>query len=147
MSKETIFLGSDHAAFSAKETLKKSLLEQGHDVQDLGTHSNERASYSEYAIAVAKEVALGKGRGILLCGSGIGVSMAANRFKNVRAALCRTKEDAKLSRLHNNANILCLGARVNSDEEIIEITKTWLKTEFEGGRHEDRIACFNNLGQ
>jgi ribose 5-phosphate isomerase B len=141
-------IGCDHAAFEAKETLKTYLESLGHEVQDLGTHSADRCNYPDYASAVAKSVANSSDvKGILVCGSGIGVSMVANRYKGIRAALCHTKEAALLSRQHNDSNVLCLGARLNSKEELEEITKTWLEGQFEEGRHSERIALFDQLGE
>jgi ribose 5-phosphate isomerase B len=141
-----IFIACDHAAFEAKEVLRQHLL-KAHEVIDLGTHSAERCDYPDYAVAVARKVQAGEGIGILLCGSGIGVSLVANRFAGVRAALCRTPYEAELSRQHNNANILCLGARINNSDEIKAIAEAWLIASFEGGRHAERIAMFDSLGE
>ena len=142
-----IYIGCDHAAFEAKEQLKIHLAEHI-QVVDVGTNSTESCHYPEYATKVANEVATSsEDLGILICGSGIGVSMVANRYKNVRAALCRSVEDAKLSRQHNNANVLCLGARSNTIDELVEITDRWLEAQFEGGRHQIRIDMFNGLGE
>ncbi|MCB9061987.1 MAG: ribose 5-phosphate isomerase B [Halobacteriovoraceae bacterium] len=142
-----IYIGCDHAAFEAKEQLK-IYLSENIQVVDLGTNSTKSCHYPEFAKKVATSVANSENDlGILLCGSGIGVSMVANRFKNVRAALCRTKEDAALSRQHNDANILCLGARTNTVDELIAITDSWLTSKFEGGRHQMRIEMFNGLGE
>lgn len=142
-----IFLGCDHAAFTEKEELKNFLESSEIAVEDCGTYSSERCNYPDFARAVSERVARDEGLGILICGSGIGVSMVANRFQNVRAALCRTKQDAELSRQHNNANVICLGARVTSLDDIKDITMTWLNTDFEGGRHSERIELFNLLGE
>ncbi|MBI2519356.1 MAG: ribose 5-phosphate isomerase B [Bdellovibrio sp.] len=142
-----IFIASDHAAFAAKEELKAYLAAKlGFECFDEGCFSPERASYSDLATKVALRVQNREGLGLLLCGSGIGVSMVANRYRNVRAALCRTSEEAKLSREHNDANILCVGARISSVESIKQMVDVWLTTAFEGGRHSERIATFNNLG-
>lgn len=141
-----LVIGCDHAAFEAKEKLK-NILKQEFEVDDVGTHSSERANYPDYATELCKKVLKEGKKGILLCGSGIGMSMAANRYKGVRAALCRTEEDAKLSREHNDSNVLCLGARINSLEELEKIVRTWLSTDFEGGRHTDRISLFDQLGE
>lgn len=143
----TIFVASDHAAFKVKEELKEILFEKGLELKDLGTVSEESCHYPLMAEALARKVANGEGRGVLLCGSGIGVSMVANRFKGARAALCRTVEDARLSREHNNANIICLGARMSSLEEIHDMLEVWLSTEFEGGRHQERISLFDQWGE
>lgn len=142
-----LFLATDHAAFEQKEEVKEFLKELGHEVVDLGTNSSERSNYPEFAIKLAKSVVHANELGILLCGSGIGVSMTANRFKGIRAALCRSSEEAKLSRQHNDANVLCLGGRISSMDEIKEMITVWLKTDFEGGRHSERIALFNDIGE
>ena len=142
-----IALGSDHAAYEMKETVKRLLHSQNFDVIDVGTHSVERADYPDYAKKLSHEVVSKNIQGILLCGSGIGVSIVANRFKGVRAALCRTPEDAKMSRMHNDANVLCLGARFNSEEEIKNILSAWFENSFEGGRHADRLNKFSGLGE
>lgn len=143
-----ILIGCDHAAFEEKEKVKAYLESKSFEVFDVGTNSNERCNYPDFAGALAKKISSGEfEKGVLLCGSGIGVSMVANRYSKARAALCRTEIDAKLSREHNNSNILCLGARINSLEEIKKIVDTWLSTEFEGGRHTDRISLFNDLGE
>lgn len=142
-----LYIGCDHAAFVEKELLKKSLETQGIEVEDKGTYSNDRCDYPDFAGEVAKAVSKSGGLGIILCGSGIGVSMVANRYRGVRAALCRTPLDATLSKQHNNSNIICLGARINSEEELRDITKAWLDAEFEEGRHTGRVAKFNEIGE
>ncbi len=142
-----IFVGCDHAAFREKETLKEAYSESSFEIVDCGTLSPERCDYPDYARIVAKHVQKGEGKGLLLCGSGLGVSMAANRYAGVRAALCRTPEEARLSVEHNDSNILCVGARISSLEEIKMILKTWLGASFEGGRHIGRIAKFSDLGE
>lgn len=144
-----IFIGSDHAAFEEKRMLKEFLIEAGHEVHDCGPDTDERCNYPDYAtkVSLAVREAGEEARGILLCGSGIGVSMVANRYAGIRAALCRSKEDALLSRGHNNANILCVGARISSMETIKEMTSSWLEAKFEEGRHAERVALFNNLGE
>jgi ribose 5-phosphate isomerase B len=143
-----IIIGSDHAAFEAKEILKKSLEGQGFELDDVGAHSLESCHYPTYAISLAKKIKQNPtARGILLCGSGIGVSIVANRFSHIRAALCRTPDEARLSRQHNDANVLCLGARINSELEIQKITQAWLETNFEGSRHQDRLNLFSSLGE
>lgn len=142
-----LFIASDHAAYQSKQELIEWLKSFNYQVVDLGTDSEESCHYPEYAMAVATKISNTQNKGILLCGSGIGVSMVANRFKGVRAAVCRTSQDATLSRQHNNSNVLCLGARFSSSEEIHSIVKTWLETEFEGGRHQTRVDLFNQLGE
>ena len=140
---QKIYLACDHAAFEAKEYVKELL--EGYDVQDLGTNSSESVHYPDFGKKIAHAVLEDKGSiGIALCGSGIGISMQVNRYKGIRGALCRSTEDAKMSRMHNDSNILCLGARFNSTDEIKEIVKTWLNTEFEGGRHQTRIDMLDN---
>ena len=142
-----LIIGCDHGAFAQKEFLIEELKKDGHEVDDVGTLKDVRCNYTDFAIALCHKVIKGDCIGILLCGSGVGMSMAANRFKGIRAALCRTTSDAQLSRQHNNSNVLCLGGRVNSNEEIKEITKSWLESDFEKGRHIERLAKFENLGE
>jgi ribose 5-phosphate isomerase B len=134
---EKIFLACDHAAYEAKLFVKHLLSD--YEVIDLGAYSTDSVNYPDYGKKIAKEVLENKAKGIALCGSGIGISIQVNRFKGIRGALCRDIEDAKMSRLHNNSNILCLGARQTSEKDMEEIVKTWLNTEFEGGRHQTRI--------
>lgn len=141
-----IVLASDHAAYEEKEMLKKHLLSLGHHPIDVGTNSIERCDYPDYAKAGAVEVLKRNCLGVFLCGSGIGISMAANRYAGIRAALCRSPEEAQLSKQHNDANVLCLGGRVNTADELIDITNSWLAASFEGGRHIDRVSKFNALG-
>lgn len=145
---QKVYLGSDHAAFEAKKSMIKWLKNQGLDVVDLGTKGPERCNYPDYARLVAREIQKDSNAlGILLCGSGVGISMAANRFKNIRAAVCHEADQAQLSRQHNNANVLCLGARVSSESKHREIAKAWLQASFEGGRHAERVALFDELGE
>ncbi len=141
-----IVIGSDHAAFEAKEKLK-GYLAKHFDLDDVGPDSDNRCNYPDYAIALAKKVTGTEVLGILLCGSGIGVSMTANRFKGIRAALCRTPYEAQLSKEHNDSNVLCLGARISNEQQIKDIVDAWLKAEFEGGRHSERLAIFDQLGE
>ncbi len=142
-----IVIGSDHAAFEMKEKIEALLKEKGFDVLDVGTHSLDSCHYPTYAIELARKVQKEGLQGILLCGSGIGVSIVANRFRGVRAALCRSVEEARLSREHNNSNVLVLGARISSEEAIREMIEIWLKTPFAGGRHTERLALFDDLGE
>lgn len=138
---EHIPIGADHAGFEMKEHLARRLRDMGFEVEDVGTHSADSTDYADYAHPVAREVSSGEAkRGILLCGTGLGMSYAANRWPNVRAAVAWTPEVAKLSREHNDANILVLPARSLSDEEGVRILETWLDTPFDGGRHQRRIA-------
>lgn len=141
-----IYVASDHAAFNEKNALVE-YLKQTHEVIDLGTHSLESTNYPEWAKLLVEKVRTENVPGILLCGSGIGVCMTANRYKGIRAALCRDEDDARLSRLHNNANVLCLSGRKTSVELIKKITDIFLTTPFEGGRHQIRVDQFNNLGE
>ena len=143
---EKIAIGADHAGFRLKEFVKKLLEEKGFEVIDVGTYSEERCHYPEYAKKVAKMVSEGEvKRGILICGSGIGMSIVANKFKGVRAALCHNIYSAKYSRLHNNSNILCLGGRVTGEDLTREIVEVWLNTPFEGGRHEERLKLIEGI--
>lgn len=139
---EKIIIASDHAAFAQKQALVE-ILKESYEVIDLGTGSEESVHYPLFGQKIAKEVLRFGCRGIALCGSGIGISIQVNRFKGIRGALCRDVEDAKMSRLHNDANILCLGGRRNSMEELKDIVKTWLTTPFEGGRHQTRIEMLD----
>ena len=135
-----IAIGSDHAAFSAKGQLIQYLDDLGHQVLDQGTNSEDSCDYPDYAALVSRAVQTGVAqRGVLICGSGIGMSIAANRFEGVRAALCYTEELATLSRLHNDANVLCLGARTQSIDSMKSILKLWLSTAWEGDRHARRL--------
>lgn len=142
-----IVIGSDHAAYEMKEKVKLLLQSKNIDILDVGTHSADRADYPDYAKKVSHEVVAQNIQGILLCGSGIGVSIVANRFKGIRAALCRTPEDAEMSKKHNDANVLCLGARLNSESEVQKIIEAWFENSFEGGRHADRLNKFSDLGE
>ena len=135
-----IAIGCDHAAYEEKNKIKQLLENLNHEVVDCGTDSSKSVDYPLYGHAVAFEVSRNKvDRGIVICGSGIGVSIAANKVKNIRAALCTSVLHAQLSRQHNDSNVLALGARVTKIEDLIEITQTWLNTSFEGGRHLNRI--------
>ena len=135
-----IAIGCDHAAFNEKQKVVQFLEKLDHVVVDLGTHSNESVNYPKYGHDVANKVVREEvDKGIVLCGSGIGISMAANKIKGARAALCTSVGHAEMSRKHNDANILALGARITDYKLIEKIIVVWLKTEFEGGRHLDRI--------
>lgn len=142
-----IYIGCDHAAYDEKLIVIEHLKSKEIEVEDLGPFNGDRCDYPDYASAVAKKVRDTGETGILLCGSGIGVSIVANRYKKVSAALCRSVRDAELSRSHNNSNILCVGARINTIEEIKAMVDVWLTTEFGGGRHAERVAMFNDLGE
>ena len=143
-----IIIGCDHAAFKLKNKIISFLKKKNYSVHDVGTYSEESVDYPDYAVKLAECISKGEfERGILLCGSGIGMSIVANRFKKVRAALCNDIFSAKMSRLHNNSNVLVMGARLIGDILAFNIIETWLETSFEDGRHNNRIKIFDNLGQ
>jgi ribose 5-phosphate isomerase B len=142
-----IVIGSDHAGFTAKEFVKEFLRSKNIETVDVGTNTDSRCDYSDYAISLCHEVIKQNLTGILICGSGIGVSMVANRFALIRAALCRSPQDAEMARKHNDANVLCLGARNSSETEIKQILESWFFHQFEGGRHTDRLNKFQNIGE
>ena len=140
MTIKKIGVGSDHAGVNLKNKIAEFLKEKGYEVTDYGTHSTESCDYPVYAKAVAKSVANGENeRGITCCGSGIGVSIAANKVKGVRAVLAHEPYSAMLSRLHNDANVLCLGERITGESLALDIVETWLHSEYEGGRHQRRV--------
>lgn len=144
----TVVLACDHAAFSRKEKIRKWLEEKNFQVVDVGTYSEERCDYPKFAIDGVKKVLSQEGaKGIFICGSGIGVSMVANRFSGIRAALCGSVEEAVLSRQHNDANILCMGSRLRDEELMKQMIEKWLDCDFEFGRHSDRIKLFNSIGE
>ena len=135
-----IVIGCDHAGYDMKEKVKQYLEDKNYNIIDVGTASNESVDYPHYGHEIGKKVAEDKVfRGIAICGSGIGISIAANKIKGIRAALCTSVEHAEMSRKHNDANILALGSRMTSEKDIFSIIDVWLSTEFEGGRHLDRI--------
>lgn len=137
---ERIPIASDHAGFELKERVRLALSDMGYAVDDIGTHSTASSDYADYAHPLASAVAEGQAaRGILLCGTGLGMSYVANRYPGVRAAVAWTPEIAALARKHNDANVLVLPARFLSDEDAIAILHSWLETDFEGGRHERRV--------
>ena len=135
-----IFISSDHAGYNLKEQIKKKFSKK-YIFQDLGTdNSTESVNYPEYAHKLCKKVSLsGTNMGILVCGSGIGMSMAANRHKKIRAAVCYSIKNTKLSRLHNNANIITLGSRLTKKKTAFKCIETFMNTKFEGGRHKKRV--------
>jgi len=143
----TVFIGNDHAGFELKQDLKAFLKDQGYQVRDLGCDSTDSVDYPDFAKRVAREVAASDGGafGILICGTGIGMSIAANKLKGVRAALCIKEYDAQMARNHNDANILCLGARTLQKEVARRVVTTFLRSEFEGGRHARRVAKIHSL--
>ncbi len=137
---EVIPIGADHAGFALKELLKQELAALGYEPLDIGTHSADSTDYPDYAHPVAQRVETGEAaRGILLCGTGLGMAYAANRHPGVRAAVAWTPEVARLARAHNDANVLVLPARFLTETEGREILRAWLTTPFEGGRHERRV--------
>lgn len=140
-------MGSDHAGFAAKEALKRYLHESHpkYTLEDLGTHDTASCHYPVFAEKVAREVAQGKGLGILLCGSGLGVAIAANKIAGVRAVTAWDATSARLAREHNDANILCLGARLLGEEVIRDAVSAFLGAQFQGGRHSDRVALLSAL--
>lgn len=141
-----IALGADHAGFEEKEKLKKTLDELGVEYEDVGTFSTDSVDYPDFAQKVGEKVESGEAeQGILVCGSGIGVAIAANKMHGIRAAQAWNEETAKLARQHNNANVLTIGARVIPEEEIPKIVKAWFETDFEGGRHQKRVEKIMNL--
>jgi ribose 5-phosphate isomerase B len=145
MQQKIIPIGADHAGFTLKETIIKHLESKGYDIKDFGCFSEVSIDYPDYAHPVAEMVENNSGTiGILICGSGNGINMTANKHQGIRSALCWKKEIAELARQHNNANIITLPARFITEEEAIEMVDVFLSTEFEGGRHQnriDKIAC------
>lgn len=138
---ETIPIAADHAGFELKEQLRAELGKLGYEPLDLGTNSTESTDYPDYAHLVASRVERGEAeRGILLCGTGLGMAVAANRHQRVRAAVAWNPEVARLSRAHNDANVLVLPARFVTAPQAVEIMKAWLETPFEAGRHSRRVA-------
>jgi len=141
-----IAIGADHAGFPLKQKIKQWLTEQGIDVQDEGTISTDSVDYPDFARQVGEEVAGKKvDRGILVCGSGIGMSIAANKVPGVRAANVHTVYEAQMSREHNDANVLALGARILTDDEAHSILDAWLRTKFAGGRHQRRLDKISQI--
>ena len=135
-----IFISSDHAGFKLKEDIKSFLKKKKYSIIDLGPNNDNRVDYPDYAHSVAKKVKINKNnRGILVCGSGMGMNIAANRHKNIRAAQCYNVKSTKLSRLHNDANIITLGSRLLSKNNAVKCVSIFLSTKFDGGRHTKRI--------
>ncbi len=135
-----IALASDHAGYAEKERLKPLLKQLGLDVDDLGTTSEESVDYPDYARKVAEQVAAGQvEQGVLVCGSGTGMAITANKVPGVRAAVAWSEETARLARQHNDANVMAIGARTTPAEKIPEIVKAWFDSSFEGGRHAERV--------
>jgi ribose 5-phosphate isomerase B len=137
---ETILIGSDHAGFSLKTFLKEVMEQDGLQIVDVGCAADISCDYPDYARLLCERIQSGEApRGVLICGTGLGMSMAANRFRGIRAALCTSEYQARMSRAHNDANVLIIGGRVTGVEMALSILRTWLETSFEGGRHQRRI--------
>ncbi len=146
--KPRIALGADHAGYRVKETIKKYLLEAGYRVDDLGTSSEESVDYPDYGRAVGERVARGESDlGILACGTGIGISIAANKVPGIRAAVAHNAMTARAAREHNDANVLAVGGRVVTDAQAIEIVREFLAAQFAGGRHQRRIDKIAQIEQ
>lgn len=141
-----IAIGSDHVGFEMKPAIKEYLEELGHEVEDYGPYTDERTDYPIFSKKVSEEVAAGNyDRGILICGTGIGISITANKVRGIRAVVCSEPYSAKLSREHNNTNILAFGSRVVGTELAKMIVKEWLDAEYEGGRHQRRIDMISEI--
>ena len=141
-----VAIGSDHGGYKLKEEIKKYLEEKEIEYEDCGTFSEESVDYPEIAKAVATEIQNKQcDKGILICRSGIGMSIVANKFKGIRCAKCDNEEEAKFSRMHNDSNVLALGADYIEINEAIRIVRTWLATQFEGGRHAERIKIITEI--
>ena len=141
-----IAIGCDHGAFNLKNAVKKYLEERGLEVKDFGIYEEGRVDYPDIAEVVCKSIVSGEcEKGILLCGTGIGISIAANKIKGIRAAVCNEVYCAKMAKCHNNANIITMGGRVVGEDVALEIVSAWLDAEFMGGRHQERIDKITNL--
>lgn len=141
-----IAIGSDHAGFALKETLRQWLLDEGHEVTDLGTYSEERVDYPHYGGLVGRAVASGEAdRGVAVCGSGQGICMAANKVPGVRGGVIRDEADADITRRHNDANVACFGGRFTEPEAAIASLRVFLTTDFDGGRHQQRVEKLTRL--
>jgi ribose 5-phosphate isomerase B len=141
-----IAIGSDHAGFVLKETLRTWLIEQGHDVLDLGAYSEERVDYPHFGALVGRAVAAGEVElGVAVCGSGQGICMAANKIPGVRGGVIRDEQDAEMTRRHNDANVACFGERFTEPDTAIAALRVFLSTPFDGGRHEGRVEMLGRL--
>ena len=141
-----IAVGADHAGYRLKQQVKQHLVALGHEVVDMGTDGDESVDYPDYARGVSELVGSGEcERGILVCGSGVGMAIAANKVAGVRAAACYSTDLASLSRKHNDSNVLALGERLTDGKAALKIVDTWLTTEFEGGRHERRVDKISSM--
>ena len=136
---ERVFIASDHAGFALKQKISEFLTNKGINTLDLGTKNSSSVDYPDFAHLLAKKIKTKNNIGILVCGSGIGMSMAANRHKNIRAALCHNIKSAKLSRMHNNANVIAIGSRLTKKDLALKCVNAFLKTPFDGGRHLRRV--------
>jgi len=147
MSKIKYFIGADHAGIEIKKFVKELFEKAGHEVEDLGPYDTSRVDYPDFAAKVCEAVLTNENtKGILICGTGLGMSMAANKFDGIRAALCHNDYSAAMAREHNDANVLCLGERVSGYGMVESIVNSWLSHEFEGGRHQGRVEKINKLG-
>jgi ribose 5-phosphate isomerase B len=141
-----IAIAADHGGYTLKEEIKKVILDLGHEVEDFGCECLDSVDYPDYALPVAEKVAQGQfDRGILICGTGIGMSIAANKVKGIRCALVHDLFSAKATRQHNDSNVLAMGGRIIGPGVATEIVKIWLTTEFEGGRHENRVKKITDI--
>ena len=142
-----LHIASDHAGLALKTAIGRRLAQQGYDIVDHGTHSDASCDYPAFAHALSRAVEEENGRGILICGTGIGMSIAANKIRGVRAALCADAFSTKYTRLHNDANVMCMGARTLGSGLALELVEIFLDTPFEGGRHEKRVHMITELEQ
>ena len=148
MKPKRIAIGSDHAGFEAKEQAKREIAALGLEVDDKGTDNLDSVDYPDFGAAVGRAVVAGEvDRGVVICGSGIGISIAANKVPGVRAALCWNEETARLARQHNDANVLCIGARFIPPEEAAQMIRVFMETEFSGGRHQQRVEKLAQLDE
>jgi ribose 5-phosphate isomerase B len=140
MNSQRILIGSDHAGFALKQLVVDYLTRGSYEVLDVGCRTESSCDYPDFAQELCRRIVAGEAdRGILICGTGLGMSIAANRFPGIRAALCTTEFHARMSRQHNDANVLVLGGRITGTELALAILKTWMETPFEGGRHQRRL--------
>ena len=145
MEEKIIMIGNDHGGYDLKLVLVKYLREKGYQIEDMGSHTKEIVRYPYYASLVANAISSGKvWRGILICSTGIGMSMIANKYKGIRAALCNSSYQGKMTSAHNHSNILCLGGKCIGDFEAMDIVNQWLTTEYEGGRHDISLGLIKD---
>jgi ribose 5-phosphate isomerase B len=141
-----IAIAADHAGFEMKELVKEYLIKNSYEVTDFGTNSAESVDYPDFAVPAARAIASEKAdRGIFVCGSGQGMAISANKIEGIRAALCNDLYSARMSRRHNDSNVLALGGRIIGKDLALEIVRVWLETEFEGGRHQRRVDKMNSI--